>query len=150
MLQLNQIKALLANHIPVKHFSKRSVVFDYPSFSGSGEHTLYRSHPNDEVGEDWDVVDDEYFQASQYAVNRLCWQGNVFEVMPEDHRHDMTKVVKFKDPKPVPANHHEKFTLVLVYLYQVEDPDEVATEAAIEELMKRGWSATEAQALLVI
>lgn len=144
MLQLNQIKALLANHIPVKHFSRRSVVFDHY------DQGIYRSHPNDETGEDWDKVDDEYFQASQYVVHSLCWPGDVFEVVPEDHRHDMTKVVKFKDPKPVPANHHEKFTLVLVYLFQVEDPDEVATEAAIEELMKRGWSATEAQALLVI
>ena len=144
MLQLNQIKSLLAHHIPVKHFSRRSVVFDHY------DQGIYRSHPNDETGEDWDKVDDEYFQASQYVVHSLCWPGDVFEVVPDDHRHDMTKVVKFKDPKPVPANHHEKFTLVLVYLYQVEDPDEVATEAAIEELMKRGWSATEAQALLVI
>lgn len=144
MLQLNQIKALLANHIPVKHFSKRSVVFDHY------DQGLYRSHPNDETGEDWEKVDDEYFQAGQYGVHSLCWPGEVFQVVPDDHRHDMTKVVKFKDPKPVPAGHHEKFTLVIVYLYQAEDPDEVATETAIEELMKRGWSATEAQAILVI
>lgn len=149
MLQLNQIKALLANHIPVKHFSSRSVVFDYPSFSGSGESTLYRSHPNDEAGEDWRRVEDE-FNPSQYAVNSLAFPGQVFEAFLDDIAVNTTKVVRFNDPKKQVPGQKPRDVLVLVHMYQEENPEEVATEAAIEELMKRGWSATEAQALLVI
>lgn len=145
MLQLNQIKALLDNHIPVKHFSKRSVVFSHY------DQGIYRSHPNDETGEDWDKVDDEYFQASQYAVNELACFDNVV-VLPPDNPAAVTvcKVVKFTDRVKAPPTHHQKAVLVLVYLEHAESADEIATEQAIDHLLGLGWSDTEATALLVI
>lgn len=149
MLQLNQIRALLAAHIPVKHYSHRSVVFDYPSFSGSGESTLYHAHPNDEASQDWRKVEDG-FDPSQYAVNTLAVPGQVYQVCIDDLSADMTKVVRFNDPRKQVPGQKPRDVLVLVHMYKEENPDEVATETAIEELMKRGWSATEAQAILVI
>ena len=145
MLQLNQIKALLDNHIPVKHFSKRSVVFNHYNEG------VYRSHPNDETGEDWDKVDDEYFQASQYAVNELSCFGQVISLLTDNpHAATVCKVVKFTDRVKAPPTHHQKDVLVLVYLEHAESADEIATEQAIDHLLGLGWSDTEATALLVI
>lgn len=147
MLQLSQIKNLLAAHIQITHDSERSTVFDHYG-------TLTRSHPNDETGEDWQSVEPD-FNPAEYKIYQHDTFGT-FHNMKEsiqDEKDEIraTKLVKFSCPKPLPEGYRPRDAYVVI---EFVDPnaatDELATEMAIDYLVLLGWTEEQAQPLLVI
>lgn len=146
MLQLQQIKDLLAAHIPVQHHSANSVVFDYHG-------KLYRSEPEDEAGEGWEPVDG-VFAAPEYSVYPSSAMVRYHEVPELDWDSDrppaLTKVVKFPDPEPQAEKLRPVPHLVVLTFKDADVTDEEATEKAIDYLLNIGWTEVQAQPLLVI
>lgn len=149
MLSLQQVKDLLAAHIPVQHDSDRAVVFDY-----YGE--LYRSHYTDETGEDWQRIEPDFNPAEYtiyqcpglhdsryYTVPELNWDRDILPVA-------LTKVVKFPCPVNRDARMRPVHHFVVMTFKDADVTDEVATEKAIDFLVNAGWPEEKAQPLLVI
>ena len=147
MLQLQQVRDLLAADILVRHNSDRVCVFSY--FGG-----LYRSHPSDEAGEDWQRIESD-FSPTEYTIHNEDGWDSRFHNVPEliwDGSPSVaaTKVVKFDHPVPLAENLRPVHHYVIMTFKDANVTDEMAAEKAIDFLVNAGWPEEKAQPLLVI
>ena len=147
MLTLQQVRDLLDADMLVRHNSERVCVFTY--FGG-----LYRSHPSDEAGEDWERIESD-FSPTEYTVHDADEWGSRFHNVPEltwdgDQSVAATKVVKFRHPTPLAENLRPVHHYVIMTFKDPDVTDEVATEKAIDFLVNAGWPEEKALPLLVI
>lgn len=159
MLQIDQIKALLAEHLHVyrgqpKAASYRTVWMNEGTSYVDGQPRLAHAHPSDETGEDWQQVETPEFDPADYRLhsdnynygghfhNIRCWE---FEEPV------VTKVVKFNNPRPPREGYH---SLNHYVVFESAEPltDEDACERAIDLVLAlgAGFDGGNAQPVLVI
>jgi len=152
MLQIEQIKTLLAEGLHVYRGTPKCV--DYRVvFTDPGDGELTFSHPNDDTGEEWRMVEagfdpEDYHLHSDnhhyggHFHNMRCWE---FEQVV------VTKVVKFLNPRPVrPGYHHFNHYVVIESAVPLTDED--ACERAIDLVLAlgAGFDGDTAKPVLVI
>lgn len=156
MLQINQITALLNEGLHVYRGTPKGtdyrIVWVNDSYADR-QPRLAHSHPADETGEDWRLVEPHFVPADYKLHTDNHHYGGHFHKMGcfEGEQPVVTKVVKFTNPRPRRAGYHSlDHYVVIESLEPLSDED--ACERAIDLVLAlgAGFDGTNAHPVLVI